>query len=295
LNAGAGKAADTSEAGQAKHLPGDRISYVMHPSFHASGAAGRYRDFNPGQISEATPVNTFSLDECDPAVSAGSHRKLSLREAFLHLNYRRWMTSRVVAETTAPSTAAPQRRLHRLEREADEIRNWIIEQNSSLVTIVASRFLQRGVTLDELRSEANMILLRAIDRFDVQRGVLFSTYASAAINRHLQRWLGNQARSKPQQESLQVVEAEPASPQPPSATHDLAREATIRDAIQSLPRLLQQIVKLRFGLDNLRKPLSFRATAERLGISRERCRRLCAKALERLKAHTALRHFEPSN
>ncbi len=197
LNAGDLKAARTPEACDVKHRAGDRISYVMHPSFHSPGAAGRYREFAPCRISESEPVDTFSADQCAPRVSSGSHGELSLREAFLHLNYRRWMTSRLVAETTAPSTAGPQGLQHRFEREAAEVRNWIIEQNSSLVTVVASRFLQPGVTLDELRSEATMILLRTIDRFDVRKGVLFSTYASAAINRHLQRWLGSQARSAP--------------------------------------------------------------------------------------------------
>lgn len=274
---------------------GHRTSYVPHPSFGASGAAGRYREFEPDQIPESEPDDSFSPDQRDEVLSTGSHRESLLQEAFLHLNYRRWIQSELDSDTTIPLTAIVRDRLETLEREVAEIRNWIMEQNEALVTIIASRFLQPGVTLEELRSEANTILLRTIDRFDVQKGVLFSTYASAGINRHLRRWLGGQSRSKFQQGSLQELEIEPISPQTPSATRDLAREATIRDALQSLPRVLQQIVKLKFGLGSRAKPLSFRATAERLGISRERCRRLCMKALERLKSHADVRHFEPSS
>jgi RNA polymerase sigma factor (sigma-70 family) len=270
------------------------LGYVPHRSFFANGADCRYGEFKTQRIDKSEPFDSFSPDHSEAAFSAPSHRDPVLQEAFLQLNYRRWKIAQLVESAGRTFTDAELKRLCVLEREVCEIRNWIIETNEPLLLAISSRFLQPGVTLDELQSEASTILLRAINQFDVRRGVLFSTYASTAIRRHLHRWLGSQTRLKARQGSLQELNFEPVSLQIPSATMDLKQEETLRDAIQSLPRVWQQIVKLRFGLSNRGRPLSFRVISERLGMNRERCRRLCGKALSRLRTHPALRHFEPS-
>ncbi|MBL6705564.1 MAG: RNA polymerase subunit sigma, partial [Planctomycetaceae bacterium] len=72
------------------------------------------------------------------------------------------------------------------------------------------------------------------------------------------------------------------------------QEESIHAALKSLPEVLRQIVRLRFGLGDRGKSLSFRAIAERLGMSRERTRRLCNKALLKLRSHPGLKQLEPS-
>lgn len=282
----------TSKSDGATSSENRRLPYVHHPSFHASGAAGKYREFSPACFSTPDASESFSPDSGSESAPLGRKREDALQDAFLHLNYRRWVIAELNSDEGRLSTTALETRLTTLRREVDEIRNWIIEQNQPLIAILSSRYLQAGVTLDELRSEAYTVLIRAIDRFDVQRGVLFSTYASTAINRHLQRWLGT--RSKSQQGSLQELELEPVSRQSPSATKDLEQEATIHGALKTLPGVLRRIVRLRFGLGDRGKPLSFQAIAERLGMNRERVRRLCKTALERLRSHPGLRQFDPS-
>lgn len=271
----------------------ERLPHVHHPSFHASGAAGKYREFSP--LSFETPVvsESFcaSVDEKSDAVS---HRESALRDAFLHLNYRRWTIHEQSVDANRGSVPATRRQMELLRREADEIRNWIVEENEELLVILSSRFFQNGVTLDELQSEAITVLLRAIDRFDVESGVQFNTYASTAINRHLQRWLGSHARSKSQQGSMNELKLDPVSEQVPSATKDLQQEESIHAALNSLPKAPRRVVSLRFGFGNRGRSLSFRAIAERLGMSREQARRLCMKALSRLRTHPALRDFELS-
>jgi RNA polymerase sigma factor (sigma-70 family) len=258
----------SANSGDKITVPGRKMRYVGHPSFHASGASGKYVEFSPISFGSVVPNESFSIDANETEVSFVSNREVVLNEAFLHLNYRRWLISGLTENSRGISTTASEGRLKTLSREVEEVRNWIIEQNEPLVAILASRYQQYGVSRDELCSEAYTILVRAIDRFDVQRGVQFSTYASTAINRHLQRWLGKQARSRSQQESLNELELDPVSPQTPSATKDLQQEESIHAALKSLPEVLRQIVRLRFGLGDRGKSLSFRAIAERLGMSR---------------------------
>jgi len=284
----------TSSADRTNEDSGSRHFYVPHPSFFSSGSLGKCREFRPTTLLSRGESESFDADSSSPDRSFGKRTEADLREAFLHLNYRRWQLSELATETGVSASSALRKRLAKLRREEIEARNWIIEANQPLVSIISSRFLQPGLMLDELRSEATSILLRAIDRFDVRRDVLFSTYATTAITRHLQRWIGTQSRSRSRQASLNDIELEPISPQPPSATQDLRQELAISQALHSLPGILRIIVQLRFGLEKAGMPLSFRAIAAQLGMSHERCRRLCSNALIRLRSHPGLKHFEPS-
>ena len=272
-----------------------RHGYMPHPSFVSSGASERYREFRPMMFLSRSHTESFTADDSAPDKAFTNKRtEADIREAFLHLNYRRWQLSELATETDASTSYALRKRLADLRREEIQARNWIIEANQPLVSIICSRFLQPDLILDELCSEATSILLRAIDSFDVRRDVLFSTYATTAITRHLQRWIGTQSRSRSRQASLHDIELEPISPQIPSATQDIRQELAIRQALNSLPGILRRVVQLRFGLEKAGMPMSFRDIAERLGMSREQCRRLCSNALARLRTHPGLKHFEPT-
>ena len=276
------------------HDSGLRHGYVPHSSFVSSGASERYREFRPMMFLSRSNTESFTADDSAPDKSFTKRAEADIREAFLHLNYRRWQLSELTAQNGESASYALRKRVAELRREEIQARNWIIEANQPLVSIIYSRFLQPGLLLDELRSEATSILLRAIDSFDVRRDVLFSTYATTAITRHLQRWIGTQSRSRSRQASLHDIEMEPISPQTPSATQDIRQELAILQALNSLPGILRRVVQLRFGLEKAGMPMSFRDIAERLGMSREQCRRLCSNALARLRTHPGLKHFEPT-
>jgi len=70
-------------------------------------------------------------------------------------------------------------------RRWKRLRDHIVQENLGLVFSMITRFHIRQAEWDELRSEALLALLRAVEGFDPSRGVRFSTYACNAILRGL--------------------------------------------------------------------------------------------------------------
>ena len=73
-------------------------------------------------------------------------------------------------------------------------RQTMIEHNLRLVVSIAKRFLGRGLPLSDLIEEGNLGLMRAIDKFEPERGFRFSTYASWWIRQAIERALMHQSR-----------------------------------------------------------------------------------------------------
>ena len=62
-----------------------------------------------------------------------------------------------------------------------DLRNSLIEAHLGLAEYLARRFSNRGEPLDDLVQVASVGLLKAVDRFDPERGVEFSTYATHTV------------------------------------------------------------------------------------------------------------------
>lgn len=80
-------------------------------------------------------------------------------------------------------------------RGDEAARKRMIESNLRLVVKISRRYSNRGLALLDLVEEGNLGLIRAVEKFDPERGFRFSTYATWWIRQTIERALMNQTRT----------------------------------------------------------------------------------------------------
>lgn len=170
-------------------------------------------------------------------------------------------------------------------------RDRIVQANVRLAVSIAKKRATAVRPFDLLLSEAIATLLKAVEKFDYQRGFRFSTYATLAIERSLWRDIkhGQRDRLRFQHAETAWFESKPADECPGTLTERRYRELSqaLGDLLAQLAPRERSIIRRRFGLDGEGELPTLQSLAAEFGVCKERVRQLEKRALDRLRSLAA--------
>ena len=177
-----------------------------------------------------------------------------------------------------------------LLRRAELVRNHIVRANMRLVISIVKRFANHKYSFDELLSDGTSSMMKAVDKFDYDRGFRFSTYATRAVSRELYRSMEklNHQRTRYSTNADEGLDCSTNAcvPEVAQRPDDRQLQASLRDMIARLDERERLVVNLRFGLANGGKKSTFVEAGIALSVSKERARQIGERAMNKLRGMT---------
>ena len=174
-------------------------------------------------------------------------------------------------------------------------RDLLISCNQRLVYNQAKRHLALGENIDDLVSDGNLSLMRAVEKFDYGRGNKFSTYATWAIMKNFARSIpdGKTHKQRYMTGHEEVFEAKAdvrTDEQEVLALADAAK-ARVNSLLGHLDPRTRDVIRMRTGLEGS-EPMTLEQIGQHFGITKERVRQINVRGMKQLREWAAKENVE---
>jgi RNA polymerase sigma factor (sigma-70 family) len=259
-----------------KHVEADLFNFEVEPELPKTSWYQPTRDEGLDQAITGAPQLMSAAEE---------------RLMFYRFNYCKLRLARLKREIrTEGLTLDRTKDFLEWHRKLEHFREYLVRTNLALVLAMAKRTRLGDADFAEIVSEGNMALLRAIEKFNVDRGFKFSTYACRAILKGFSRTAMKATRHR----NRFPVEFEPDLEK--SDWQDRRRDAVEEDCIDELKAIVernladlsnieQTVIRRRFNWKQAdESPLTLEEVGRIIGVTKERVRQIQNKALAKIRA-----------
>jgi len=287
------KKADETNRLRALKLMQTEIDFIPNREFQAEGelvddlvADALNTGSKRSQSDVGLPAHLKRMCDCDlltPEQERALFREMNL------LKYR----ANVLRSRFDPDCAevAPLDTIESLLDQAQTIRDHLIKANMRLVVSIVKKFVTPQQSFDDLLSEGVVTLMKAVEKFDFDRGFRFSTYAYRSIVRHTYRTVT--VAQKEESRFTRDAEEWAFDDEDTQSSSSMGDQmwSNLREFMASLLDQLDRrerfIIRSRYALGAHRKVRTFQYLADKLGVSKERVRQLESRAVGKLQTLAA--------
>jgi len=158
----------------------------------------------PGSLGDSPYDPVYNLEHISADDTVGLYLKEMSRVPLLKIEEEIDLAQRIerADEAKMQLSNIKDRRKVRVRRELEDTiqdgilaREHLIKANTRLVVSIAKKYIGRGVPFLDLIQEGNLGLMKAVSKFEVERGFRFSTYATWWIRQTITRAIADQGRT----------------------------------------------------------------------------------------------------
>ena len=171
--------------------------------------------------------------------------------------------------------------------QAEAVKNRIVVANIRLVISIVKQLAPSPTAFEDMLSDGLMAMIRAVEKFDFDRGFRFSTYATMVIRRQIYRSMKNDHRDRTRFTTGEptIFSEHAESERDPRIGYQgwVQLNSSLTTMLDDLDDRERQIIRARFGFDTDGKKQTLQSLAKEFGVCKERVRQLEKRAMTKLR------------